>query len=273
LVTGTGLDYWARHISPARVPFMPNESMRQGSLVDCLLTDYDNYDSRYFILPSDAPKKPTAAQRNAKQPSLATVEAIAFWDRKLPEMVGDREIITTEWRENAHRIAEMLTTNPLTRDLVRYPSQEPHFWHDSELDIDCRYKPDFEGEDLIDLKQARSAKPQRFQSNAYFDYAYDVQIAHYRKGFRSKCNRYPTRSILLAYEWNFPHNFSINIISEEDIREGERRREEAIILLQQYLESDYWPSYGEVVTDMAKYAKITDAANSTDLDDLELEGL
>lgn len=274
LITGTGRDYWARNLDPDRIPFTPNDSMRQGSLVDCLLTDFGNYGQRYFIVPANAPKKPTAAQRNAKSPSLDTLAAINYWDKELPSAIGAREVITEDWYKNAHRIAEILTTDKLTRNLVAHPSQEAHFWHDTEFDVPCRYKPDFEGEDLIDLKQSRSAKPSRFQSLAYFDFAYDVQIAHYRKGFRSRCNRYPTRNILLAYEWNWPHNFSVNVISEADIREGERRREEAIVLLQRYTEANEWPSYGETVTNMAKFAKITDEANSTDIiDELELEGL
>ena len=104
MATGTALDYWAKHVDPERDAFQPTDPMRQGSLVDCLLTEPTEFHKRYAVLPADAPKKPTSSQRNAAKPSEATVLAIAWWDQWLLSNDG-KEVVNEEWIDTAHAIA------------------------------------------------------------------------------------------------------------------------------------------------------------------------
>lgn len=55
--------------------------VEQGLALDCYLTEgAAEFAKRFPVLPADAPKRPTAAQRNAKKPSPESVAAVAWWD-------------------------------------------------------------------------------------------------------------------------------------------------------------------------------------------------
>ena len=260
IVTGTPKDYWAKHVDPNRMPFTPTDAMRQGSLVDCLITEREEYSKRYLVAP---------------QCDRRTKEGKAIWADFQAEAAG-REVITRDWEDNALRIVEALMRDAHAAPLIRNgQGQEPHFWYDSDMGIDCRYKPDIEHPDrgiLVDLKKSRSANPRMFAAQSY-SMAYDLQMAHYSAGFQNRYGKMPEQVILIAYEWQWPHNISVNILSADLIEEGHRRREEAIVQLKQCIESELWPSWGSVEMDLPRWASADDPANATGADDLELEGL
>ena len=143
MATGTPRSYWAKHVDADRQPFVPTEAMRQGSLVDCLITCPDEFDEKYVLMPVDAPKRPTSTQLNAKKPSEATMEAIQFWHDFQAEL-GAREAISQEWMENALRIVNVLNADATIGPILAMErqSQVPHFWIDPEHLADCKYKPD-----------------------------------------------------------------------------------------------------------------------------------
>jgi exodeoxyribonuclease VIII len=234
--------------------------MRQGSLVDCLITEPAEYSKRYLVAP---------------QCDRRTKEGKAIWSEFQAEAEG-REVITRDWEDNALRIVEALMRDPDAAPLLRDgQGQEPHFWHDSLMEADCRYKPDIEHPDrgiLVDLKKARSASPRMFAAQSY-SLAYDLQMAHYSAGWADRYGAPPEQCILIAYEWQWPHNISVNVLSADLIEEGHLRREEAITLVKRCMESDLWPSWGTVEMDVPRWAHADDPANATDADDLELEGL
>jgi len=260
IISGTPRDYWAKHVDPDRKPFPPTDAMRQGSLVDCLITEPHEYATRYLVAP---------------QCDRRTKEGKAIWAEFQAEAAG-REVITRDWEDNALRIVEALMRDPDAAPLLRDgQGQEPHFWHDAEMGVDCRYKPDIEHPDrgiLVDLKKTRSANPRMFAAQAY-SLAYDLQMAHYGTGWADRYGELPHTYILLAYEWQWPHNISVNVLSLDLLEEGYRRREEAITLVKQCMESDQWPSWGTVDMDVPRWTHADDPANAADADDLELEGL
>ena len=275
MATGTPRSYWAKHVDPDRKPFEPTEAMRQGSLVDCLITCPDDFDEKYVLIPLDAPKRPTSTQLNAKKPSEATMEAIQFWHDFQAEL-GAREVISQEWMENALRIVDVLSKDLDVGPILAMErqSQVPHFWTDPEHFADCKYKPDLEPEDgsLIDLKKGASASPRWFSKQAY-QLGYDVQLAHYGLGFADIQHHPPTRYGFIVYEWKWPHECALIIADEEYIAMGHDRRNEALELIAKCEAEDHWPSYGESTITPPTYANIAAADNDTDLDDLELEGL
>ena len=260
IISGTPRDYWAKHVDPDRKPFLPTDAMRQGSLVDCLITEPHEYSTRYLVAP---------------QCDRRTKEGKAIWSEFQAEAEG-REVITRDWEDNALKIVEALMRDPDAAPLLRDgQGQEPHFWHDATMDADCRYKPDIEHPDrgiLVDLKKSRSANPRMFAAQSY-SLAYDLQIAHYSTGWADRYGAPPEQCILIAYEWQWPHNISVNVLSPDLIEEGHRRREEAIVAVKRFMELEQWPSWGTVEMDVPRWAHADDPANATDADDLELEGL
>jgi exodeoxyribonuclease VIII len=258
-VTGTALDYWARYVDPARQPFKPSDAMRQGSLVDCLITQPERVDALYRVAPT--------VDRRTKAGKELWAEALAG--------AGDAELITEDWMVNASRIRDRLLDDPLTAGYLAGQGQEPGFWRDSELEADCRYMPDCEIPEqglLVDLKKARDASPRGFQQQAYA-LAYDLQMAHYAEGYRHRYGEYPCEIALVAYEWEWPHNVSVNLLTADMLEEGRRRREEAVMLVKECETTGVWPSWGVTEFDVPRWVSAADPANATNADDLGLEGL
>lgn len=235
--------------------------MRQGSLVDCLITEPEKFERRYVV----APKCDRRTKAGKALWAEAQEEAAAKCAQVIPE----------EWLFNAKAIASKLRNDPVASVYLQGKGQEPHFWTDKEHEIECRYLPDIEDPEngmLIDLKKTKSANPKHFAKQAY-SLGYDIQVAHYREGYRDRYGEYPRQIVLLSYEWDFPHNWSANIITEALIDEGCRRREEAMCTLKQCRGVNEWPSWGVHVMDVPGWLRPEDPANDTDVSDLDLEGL
>lgn len=100
------------------------DDMAWGSMVDMLWLTPQDWDRYFTILPADAPKKPSIAQRRAAKPSKATVDAIAWWDRW--EAVSNGKMLIDDETLQAVRAARnMLDAHPTSR----------HIWENSEKQI------------------------------------------------------------------------------------------------------------------------------------------
>lgn len=94
-------DFYARHIAKT-LPRKESEAFRFGNLFDGLMNDEATERARWAPSPpEDAPRRPSIKQREAKKPSPATVDAIAWWDNwdrvhtgKEEVKEEDREILT-----------------------------------------------------------------------------------------------------------------------------------------------------------------------------------
>ena len=72
--------YFLKRLSPDRLPQEQTKAMIIGSAFHSLLLEPNGFPSEFLTVEPFAPKKPTLSQRNAKKPSAATLEAIAYWD-------------------------------------------------------------------------------------------------------------------------------------------------------------------------------------------------
>jgi hypothetical protein len=77
-----------------------SKAMDDGTLLDCIVFEPQKFDEKFFIVPDDAPKKPTKAQRNAKKPKPETLMQILKWD-EIQAQVNGRIIVTSEEKEEA----------------------------------------------------------------------------------------------------------------------------------------------------------------------------
>lgn len=274
MATGTALDFWDRYDAPEnlRTPFVPTEAMRQGSLVDCLITQPEQFGKLYAIVPDDAPKKPTSTQINAKKPSEATLEAIAWWEDFRAAAKG-KEIISTDWHITALEIRQRLMDDPEIGPILKADrvSQKPHFFEDAETGLQCRYMPDIENENLIDLKKAASAHPRHFNAQLY-KLGYDIQLAHYREGYQDRNDgKLPANCGFIAYEWKKPYNCSLCLITHDYIEVGIQRRADAIRKIEECRNSGLYPSWGRNLLAPPSYAELDAADYDNDLDDLGLD--
>lgn len=260
--TSTLRSYWAKNEDPNRKPFVPTESMEHGSLVDAYITDDEAFNERYFAIPEGSPKRPTLTQLNAAKPSESTQALISHWQRIEREANG-RKIISAADVARAHAIMQVLAADESIGPIITsdwLAAQEPHFWL-ADGGYEARYLPDIEtaDSDLWDLKLTRSANPRLFKAQSY-SLGYDIQLDHYRQGYRDKHGRDPRRVGIIAYEWEWPHNCCLFIADDELLQHGHQRGEDAVQAVLRARESGQWPSYGEAALTLPGYIKSGDAS-------------
>jgi len=77
-----------------------SKAMDDGTLLDCIVFEPHKFEEKFFLLPGDAPKKPTKAQLNAKKPSPETMKQIDRWN-EMQDKIGGRIIVSQEEKEDA----------------------------------------------------------------------------------------------------------------------------------------------------------------------------
>ena len=107
---GTAVDYWAAYEDPDRMPMVPSDAMRQGPIVD--------------------------RRTKVGKEQWAETQEIA--------RTKGAEAITAEWHHTAQLIVSKLKNDPIASEFLQGSGQVPHFWHDAENDVECRYLPDLE---------------------------------------------------------------------------------------------------------------------------------
>ena len=80
LINKSPFHYWDRYINPERVIPEPTKAMFLGSAFHTIVLEPDLFEKEYIVESANAPKRPTAIQRNAKKPSTQTLDAIAYWE-------------------------------------------------------------------------------------------------------------------------------------------------------------------------------------------------
>jgi hypothetical protein len=77
-VSSTGLKLFARSAwhYKNRVDIDPTPSMLRGTLAHCAVLEPDALSQRYAVTPEDAPRRPSRAQWEAKNPSPESLEAM-----------------------------------------------------------------------------------------------------------------------------------------------------------------------------------------------------
>jgi hypothetical protein len=99
------------HITHELTKDEPSEALILGSGIDALALDGpDEFNRRFAAIPADAPKRPTKAQLNAKKPSPASEDAMAWWDEWTCRTHG-KQTLSAEQMEIVNRCAEALQAN------------------------------------------------------------------------------------------------------------------------------------------------------------------
>lgn len=153
-------------------------AMAFGSMAHNFILEYHTFFWNYYVIDSDAPKKPTSAQYNAKNPSVDTLAAIMYWD-KLEQEAGDKKLITQNDLKELEKLSNSLFKNAAAMHLIikcKDFEKEYNFKHDNFL-----FKSFIDAEDSnirLDLKIVQNAEPKKFQRDA-IAYGYHIQAAMY----------------------------------------------------------------------------------------------
>lgn len=155
-----------------------SDAFRIGQALDCALLDPVKFEQEFVVVPQDAPKKPTSAQRNAKKPSPDSVSAICWWD-EWNAKTADKTVLDFHEYNSVRRMRQELLECPDTADVFAQcrkaviVSEIEGFPVKAEFDL---WNP--KTEHILDLKTAESVQPRDFARNA-IKFGYDKQVAWY----------------------------------------------------------------------------------------------
>lgn len=97
-------------------PKKQTSAMNWGGLVDCLWTTPHLFGANYLVMPSNAPRRPTEAQKTAKKPTPASVKSVQWWEEFERQAMG-RTVISEQDHHNALRACTMLDRHPIAKEL------------------------------------------------------------------------------------------------------------------------------------------------------------
>jgi exodeoxyribonuclease VIII len=108
-----------------------------GSLYHTAMLEPELLPKIYATVPADAPKKPTRVQREAKKPSIETIEAIQWWDRFQDSNEG-KIIVDAEDITKCHQMREAMLKNAACRNALeqhRLHTEASLFWQDQATGV------------------------------------------------------------------------------------------------------------------------------------------
>ena len=240
--------------------------MEWGSLVDCMWTTPELFESSYIVLPKDAPAKPTTAMLDAKKPSEASLVRQKWW-ADFEEKIAGRDVVTHELWTEAKAAVRMLQLNPLSEQLWCASERQVALLGDNPVMPGTQAKSlldllPMEGEyssAVVDLKTTNDVTPYaRKQIVWKFDYV--VKLAFYgllaeAAGFGAR-----PRGIIIWQKSSYPSQVHCEEISKRSMEAGRAAVLKRLELLRQLNPNELHRHYD-------------DKLNELDLDDWQLDKL
>jgi PDDEXK-like domain of unknown function (DUF3799) len=227
-LSATGLKLLAR--SPwhfkNRVDPDPTPAMLRGTLAHCALLEPDAMDQRYVVVPDEAPRRPSKAQWNAKNPSPDSIAAMDWW--------------TAFEDRSAH--LEVVS-------LLEGRGEVSVFWIDEATHLYCKARPDWlppaDGGRVtpLDLKTCADESPSGF-GRAAARLRYDLQAAHYTAGIEAATGLRVDRFVFGAVS-SKPPVLAVPYELTDEIRDqGRDERRDLMQRLAWCRRENQWPAYG-----------------------------
>lgn len=250
LIDRSPLHYFSGYLDPNRPPHENDETVARlvGHLAHCSILEPAEFEKRYAVLPPDAPRRPTSAQWNAKNPSSDSMMAMAWWREWLANNEG-KTVITHEQRETAMRQAESVRKIPDIREaLDRGRPEVSAYWRDPQTGVMCRCRPDWRhdaGERrviLVDVKTYSNAEPFEF-ARQIPRMRYEVQDAYYTDGYALAADVDVLGFIFLAVETEYPYAASAVMLDDAGRDQGRASYHRNLETYARCLKTGEWPGY------------------------------
>lgn len=246
LIARSPAHYWAAYRDPNRVKPEPTPALILGSAVHSAVLEPDLFGGEYTCAPEDAPKRPTAAQVNAKRPSQETADAIAFWRDFEADNAGKTLLTRDQWT-TALAMRDAVHRHPLARRLVVGGQAEQSVYATNAGTgalIKCRldyFLP--EAGMIVDLKTTEDASPAGFGRSAA-NFRYHVQCGWYQHVMAAAFGDAPPYWVFLAVEKSPPYAVGVYHVDAETAALGLRMAMRDLRTLVACEQADTWPDYG-----------------------------
>ena len=225
---------------------------------------------RVMTAPEDAPRKPSSVQRNAKKPSPATIDAIAWWDAFERESAGAIVMPAAQY-DTCARMADAVRAEPRAAEMLHGATVEESILFNRD-GLECRTTPDIRGLDFeCELKTTKSSQPEQFvwQSKRML---YHAQHAWHLAGMRGNgLLRGPGHAYTIAVEATAPYVVTVFRIDPHALEIGERCTRLWFERVKSCIESGQWPGYAQSVVDLDVPEDLDELALSYEGDDTEAD--
>lgn len=196
------------------------------------------------VIPSHAPKRPSEAQRNAKNPSPSTVAAVEFWyffDREH----AHRPIVNQADYDHAQSMRDAVMKHPAASQLLSQGEAEfIHTWQDPTTGVDMKMRADWvNGNIIADVKTTDDASPRAFARSAR-KWRYDVQSAVYTDGLKSD------NFVFIAVEKAPPYAVAVYFATPDMINDGRAKRDANLKTYAEALCSGDFKAYSDIIEPM-----------------------
>jgi hypothetical protein len=245
-----------------RIDTDPTPAMLRGTLAHCAVLEPDAMALRYVVLPEDAPRKPTAAQLKAKNPSAESQATMQWWAQFREHNAGRELVPFGDYALCQAQIAAV-AAQPDMAEILREGSGEVSvFWIDPHTGLYCKARPDWlplarnGSVRPLDLKTCADESPSGF-GRAAARLRYDLQAAHYTAGIEAVTG-YVVKEFVFGAVSNKPPVLAVPYVLTNEVREqGEDERIELMERLAWCQRENEWPAYGAglQLLDFPAYAK------------------
>lgn len=222
----------------------PTDSMRAGTrLHETTL----GQPLTYAVIPEDAPKRPTKAQREAKKPSDETVQAIAFWDA-FDAQTAHLEGGAISSDENLETHVQSLAAMHAFMPILSAPNRRVEQRIDFDINgVPCKAKPDLyvPGSLILDLKTCRDASSRAFSRQAYA-LGYHIQAAFYRRAVEAATGeRLPFVFGAVESKPRSPGVYLCQMHRATDafLADGDREVDQLLAEIAECRKNDRWPDF------------------------------
>jgi exodeoxyribonuclease VIII len=211
-----------------------------GTAIHTAVLEPNELTNRYVVLPDDAPRRPTPAQRNAKKPSPETIEACEFWDKFTKEAL-EKQIISADDYQTCVNIAHTLRQKPQHREFFSSGTPEVTLIWERE-GVLCKARADWVTEGaIVDVKSTLSAEKHDFLRDIY-NYGYHRQAAWYLDGYRALTGE-DVLFVIAAVEKEEPFESNFFFMPEEAVHVGRLENDKAFERYKQASETGDWCGY------------------------------
>ena len=245
-VNKSAFHYWDRYINPDRVIPEPTKQMLLGSAMHTMVLEPDLFENEYLVESANAPKRPTAAQRNAKKPSSQTLDAIAYWE-EFDKKANGKNLISIDDYERLTIMRQRIFDHPAASTILNMSgvTEQSYQWKDNQTGEICKSRPDFHTDDgtlIVDLKTTSDASELGFQKSVH-NFRYHVQAGFYLRSIKEA-----EQFVFIAVESKPPYLVAVYNASTDMINAGNRVADKNLATLAQCRKTGKWTGYSEEIT-------------------------
>ena len=240
--------YYSRFLDPSRPERERKAGQFEGTIAHCAILEPNEFMRRYVVTPSNAPRRPTAAQWNAKNPSPESVQAMAWWSNWEAENEG-REVVSHDDYSRVLRQAESVRRIREVRELFEHGKAELSAFATAD-GVLKKCRPDWTAYVgagdviLIDVKTVGDAKPDEMARHIGRK-GYYRQAAHYWRTFEQASGLRVASFKFLAVESEWPYAASLTQLDDASLQVAMEEVRDLAAMYAECLKSGRWPGYDE----------------------------